>query len=97
MKGDRDGSAYGGSGFRKPEIRYSPIAKRAACGTLSIGPIPPELQDSEREKTVMEDSERNFILQQGMDEPEPQAAHGRYSALLFQPRIVGLAVLSGIH
>ncbi len=42
----------------------------------------------------MEDSERNFILQQGLD--DPQAAHGRYSAVLFQPRIVGLTVLASI-
>ncbi len=44
----------------------------------------------------MQDSERNFILQQGLGEPEPQVAHGRYRALLFQPRLVGLAVLAGI-
>ncbi len=43
----------------------------------------------------MDDSERNFILKQGLDEPEPQDSHGRFSALLFQPRIVGLAVLAG--
>ncbi len=44
----------------------------------------------------MENSERNFIIQRGLDEPEPQATHGRFSALLFQPRLVGLAVLAGI-
>ena len=41
-------------------------------------------------------SERNFILQQGLEEPEPQAIHGRFSALLFQPWLIGLAVLAGI-
>ena len=44
----------------------------------------------------MGNSERNFILQQGLNEPEPQTTHGRFSALLFQPRLVGLAVLAGI-
>jgi len=44
----------------------------------------------------MQDSERNFILQQGLGEPEPQATHGRYHALLFQPRLIGLVVLVGI-
>lgn len=44
----------------------------------------------------MGNSERNFILQQGLDEPEPQAIHGRFSALLFQPWLIGLAVLAGI-
>ncbi len=44
----------------------------------------------------MQDSERNFIVQQGLGEPEPQITHRRYNALLFQPRIVGLVVLTGI-
>jgi hypothetical protein len=44
----------------------------------------------------MQESERNFILQQGLGEPEPQATHRKLSALLFQPRLVGLAVLVGV-
>ncbi len=44
----------------------------------------------------MNDSEKNFILQQGLGEPQPQATHHRFSALLFQPRIVGLVVLTGL-
>lgn len=41
-------------------------------------------------------SERNFILQQGFDEPSSQARHLQYSALLFQPRLVGLTGLIGV-
>jgi hypothetical protein len=44
----------------------------------------------------MNDSEKNFILQQGLGEPQLQATHHRFSALLFQPRIVGLVVLIGL-
>jgi hypothetical protein len=44
----------------------------------------------------MTDPERNFILQQGLEEPLPQDTHPRFEALLFQPRLIGLAVLVGI-
>jgi hypothetical protein len=40
--------------------------------------------------------DKNFILQQGFDEPPSQSSHLQYSALLFQPRIVGLSGLIGI-
>lgn len=39
---------------------------------------------------------RNFILQQGFDEPPAETCSSQHSALLFQPRIVGLVVLIGI-
>ncbi len=41
-------------------------------------------------------SERHFILQQGFEEPTPQTGHLQYSALVFQPRLVGLTLLLGI-
>ena len=41
------------------------------------------------------EGERNFILGQGL-EPVPETCHLQYSALLFQPRLVGLAVLLGV-
>ncbi len=41
-------------------------------------------------------SEKNFILQQGFQEPTPQMCHPQYSALVFQPRLVGLILLLGI-
>jgi hypothetical protein len=44
----------------------------------------------------MHDTERNFILQQGLEEPVPQDTHPRFEALLFQPRLIGLVVLAGI-
>ncbi len=40
--------------------------------------------------------ERNFILQQGFEEPASQTCHLQYSALVFQPRLVGLTLLLGI-
>ena len=39
--------------------------------------------------------ERNFILQQGLTEPAAEACSMQYSALLFQPRIVGFVLLIG--
>jgi hypothetical protein len=39
---------------------------------------------------------RNFILQQGLAEPSAASCPAQYSALLFQPRIVGLVVLVGV-
>ena len=44
----------------------------------------------------MNEPERNFILQQGLEEPVPQETHPRFEALLFQPRLIGLSVLVGI-
>lgn len=39
--------------------------------------------------------QRNFILQQGLPEPAAAACPMQYSALLFQPRVIGLVVLAG--
>ncbi len=39
---------------------------------------------------------RNFILQQGFDNPEPAGCSLQYSALQFQPRIVLIWVIAGI-
>jgi hypothetical protein len=39
---------------------------------------------------------RNFILQQGLDDPPPQSCPPQYSALVFQPRVVALIVLVGL-
>jgi hypothetical protein len=49
--------------------------------------------NNEHEHTA---AERNFILQQGLEAPDPQTCHVRYAALLFQPRLVGLTVLIGV-
>lgn len=42
------------------------------------------------------DYKRNFILQQGFDEPSPQSCPFAFSGLMFQPRIVGAFVLLGV-
>jgi Domain of unknown function (DUF4395) len=38
-------------------------------------------------------AKRNFILQQGLGEPEAATCPLQYSALLFQPRLIGVTVL----
>jgi hypothetical protein len=39
------------------------------------------------------DAKRNFILQQGLCEPTAETCPRQYSALLFQPRLIGLWVV----
>ena len=39
---------------------------------------------------------RNFILQQGLADPPPESCPLEYSALHFQPRLVGVIVLAGV-
>jgi hypothetical protein len=39
---------------------------------------------------------RNFILQQGFPEPASPSCAAQYSALVFQPRMIGFVVLSGV-
>ena len=46
--------------------------------------------------TTAFNSKRNFILQQGLEEPSAEACGGQYSALLFQPRVVGPTALLGV-
>ncbi|MDX1631728.1 MAG: DUF4395 family protein [Thermoanaerobaculia bacterium] len=41
-------------------------------------------------------SKRNFILQQGLDDPSREACPLQYSALLFQPRMVAVVLLVAI-
>jgi hypothetical protein len=40
------------------------------------------------------DAKRNFILQQGFSEPAAETCSRQYSALLFQPRLIGLWVIA---
>ena len=42
------------------------------------------------------DSRRNFILQQGLDTPAQEGCSVRFSALMFQPRLVGLFILLAV-
>lgn len=41
-------------------------------------------------------SRRNFILQQGFGDPDPELCPRRYAALVFQPRVVAGALLVGL-
>jgi len=47
-------------------------------------------------KQTGRNSRRNFVLQQGLPGPSPEECPLRYSALMFQPRVVGLIVAVGI-
>jgi hypothetical protein len=42
------------------------------------------------------DTRRNFILQQGLDAPAQEGCPVRFSALMFQPRLVGLFTLLAV-
>ncbi len=42
------------------------------------------------------DGKRNFILQQGLDMPAPESCPVRFSALMFQPRVVGVVVVVAV-
>jgi hypothetical protein len=42
------------------------------------------------------DSKRNFILQQGLDGPAQESRPARFSALMFQPRVVGSVLLLAV-
>jgi hypothetical protein len=41
-------------------------------------------------------ADRNFVLQQGLEAPEPASCTRLSSALLFQPRIVGVILVAGV-
>jgi hypothetical protein len=45
---------------------------------------------------MKEEAKRNFILQQGFEEPAPAVCPRQYSSLQFQPRMVLLWVVAGI-
>jgi len=47
-------------------------------------------------ETGSEAVKRNFILQQGFPDPPLESCPPQYSALVFQPRVVGLLLLLGI-
>jgi hypothetical protein len=42
------------------------------------------------------DSKRNFILQQGFDEPRPESCSPQFDALTFQPKLVAVWLVLGI-
>jgi Domain of unknown function (DUF4395) len=53
--------------------------------------------ESARRVTAMRNAvKRNFILQQGFEDPAPAVCQLQYSALLFQPRIVFIWLVAGI-
>jgi hypothetical protein len=51
------------------------------------------MSDTERRQSNLK---LNFVRQQGFDDVQPQSCSLQFSALLFQPRIVGLWCVTGI-
>jgi hypothetical protein len=47
------------------------------------------------ELDAIANADRNFILQQGLEAPEPMSCTRMSSALLFQPRLVGMILMVG--
>jgi hypothetical protein len=45
--------------------------------------------------TLRRASRRDFIVQQGLSDPHPGSPEALYSALQFQPRLIGLLALAG--
>ena len=41
-------------------------------------------------------AKRNFIVQQGLEDPAAASCSVQYSALMFQPRVVALLVLEAV-
>ncbi len=48
------------------------------------------------EKSGTPDPRGNFILQQGLDSPAQESCPARFSALMFQPRVVGSVLLLAV-
>lgn len=42
-------------------------------------------------------ADRNFVMQQGLPDPGPSACQPITSALLYQPRLIGLVLLPGLY
>ncbi len=65
-------------------IRFSPSPGTAAAGVTMAG------------ESRNADPKRNFILQQGLDAPAQESCPARFSALMFQPRVVGSVLLLAV-
>lgn len=65
----------------------SQITPRLGSTRISRGGMPPAGPNA---------AKRNFILQQGFEDPAPAVCPLHYSALLFQPKIVIIVVVAGI-
>jgi hypothetical protein len=63
------------------------ITPRLGTGGISRGGMPPAGPNA---------AKRNFILQQGFEDPAPAVCPLQYSALVFQPKIVLIVVVAGI-
>ncbi|MGA8183086.1 MAG: DUF4395 family protein [Terriglobia bacterium] len=65
----------------------SPVARQPGAAGISAGVTPASWRET---------AKRNFILQMGFEVPAPAVRARQYSALVFQPKIVLVAVVAGI-
>jgi hypothetical protein len=72
---------------RREMIGRSQITPRLGATRISRGGMP---------ATGPNAAKRNFILQQGFEDPAPAVCPLQYSALVFQPKIVLIGVVAGI-
>ncbi len=68
-------------------VMASPVARQPGATGISAGVTPASWRDR---------AMRNFILQMGFEDPAPAVRARQYSALVFQPKIVLIAVVAGI-
>jgi Domain of unknown function (DUF4395) len=72
---------------RSETVIAGPVAREPGADGIPAGVTPASWRDRAR---------RNFILQMGFEDPAPAARARQYSALVFQPKIVLVAVVAGI-
>ncbi len=65
----------------------SPVVHQPGAAGISAGVTPASRRET---------AKRNFILQMGFENPAPAVRARQYSALVFQPKIVLVAVVAGI-
>jgi hypothetical protein len=59
-------------------------------------PVAAGIPSNVRSATWRDAARRNFILQQGFEDPDPALRSRQYSALVFQPKVVLATVVAGI-
>jgi len=74
-------------GMKKtPTVMGSQFAHSAGAPGISGSVTPPVRRDV---------AKRNFVLQQGFEDPDPSLIAQQYSALVFQPKVVLVAIVAG--
>ena len=88
-------STAGGSSLEVAELGAS-ITSRAGRGARVLGLAGRFVAYLRQLTAIGNAAKRNFILQQGFEDPAPAVCPRQYSALLFQPKIVLIGIIAGI-